>query len=104
MSELIYSKTAASPACTLGIVEHKIGATDTTIYKMMRLAAQPRVKPFRLRLRWPFHHLNLNQSVAHEQSACNTGLDRFFVFATHDKAVHDRIHIPDARFIECNFF
>ena len=103
MGELVHSEAAARAARAFGIVEHEIGRADVAIYKMMRAAAQRGVKPVRFRLAGALDDVDLHQPVAHQQRACNSGLDGFFVLPAHDEAVHNGVHIPDTGFVECDF-
>ena len=48
--------------------------------------------------------LSLEQPIAHQQSRGDRGLDRLFVLAADHQAVHDRVHVPDLRFVEFDLF
>src|SRR5262249_51826661 len=103
MRELIHAQASARAAGALRIVEYEIIGADVSIDEVMRRTAQGTVELFRLRLSGPLGDMDLQQSIANKQRACDTRLDGFFVFPTDHKPVDNGVHLRYVGRIKLDF-
>src|SRR5262245_832064 len=102
MGELVYAESAASPARAFGIIEDEVVRPDISVDQVMRRAAVCSVESFGFGLACTLDYVWLQQSIAHQQRARNSGPNCFFVFSAHDESIHNGIHLRNG-FVASNF-